>query len=174
MNTLAIVQARMGSTRFPNKVMRNINGVPMIELLLRRLAKARRINQIVLATSDDPRNQPLVDHVRKLGFTVYQGSENDVLDRYYQAARLVLPDTVVRITGDCPLIDPELVDKIIESYETPSVDYMCHILPPSYPDGLDIEVFSLSALERAANEAAKPAEREHVTPFIRESGLFKT
>jgi len=174
MNTLAIVQARMGSTRFPNKVMRNINGVPMIELLLRRLAKARRINQIVLATSDDPRNQPLVDHVRKLGFTVYQGSENDVLDRYYQAARLVLPDTVVRITGDCPLIDPELVDKIIESYETQSVDYMCNILPPSYPDGLDIEVFSLSALERAANEAAKPAEREHVTPFIRESGLFKT
>src|SRR6185369_220285 len=164
---------RMGSTRFPNKVMRTINGVPMIELLLQRLSKAKRIDRIILATSDDPRNSPLADHVRRMGYDVFQGSENDVLDRYYQAARSHQPDTVVRITGDCPLIDPELVDQVIAAYEKQGVDYLCNTSPPTYPDGLDTEVFSFRALEQAAQQATKPAEREHVTPFIRESGLFK-
>lgn len=174
MKTIAIVQARIGSMRLPNKVMRLINGIPMIELLLCRLSNAKRINQIILATSDAPGNQPLVDHVLKLGYEVFQGSENDVLDRYYQAAKLHRPDTVVRITGDCPLIDPELVDSIISAYESQNVDYLSNILPPTYPDGLDTEVFSFRALERAAKEAIMPAEREHVTPFIRKSGHFKT
>src|SRR5215468_11244467 len=130
MKTIAVVQARMGSTRFPNKVMRSINGRPMIELLLMRLAKARRIGCILLATSDDPRNQPLVDHVRGLGYDVFQGSENDVLDRYYQAAKSYRPDTVVRITGDCPLVDPELVDQVIAAYEAGGVDYLSNASPP--------------------------------------------
>jgi glutamate-1-semialdehyde 2,1-aminomutase len=145
----------------------------MIELLLMRLAKARRIGCILLATSEDPRNQPLVDHVRGLGYDVFQGSENDVLDRYYQAAKSHRPDTVVRITGDCPLIDPELVDQVIAAYEDRRVDYLSNASPPTYPDGLDTEVFSFGALKQAAELASKPAEREHVTPFIRESGLFK-
>ena len=174
MKTIAIVQARMGSTRFPRKVMRPINGVPMIELLLRRLAKAKRISQTILATSDDPRNQPLVDHVRSLGYEVFQGSENDVLDRFYQAAKLYCPEAVVRITGDCPLIDPDLVDQVIEAYEAQGVDYLSNIRPPSYPDGLDVEVFSFRVLEQAARQAIKPDDREHVTPFLRESGLFRT
>jgi len=164
----------MGSTRFPNKIMLPINGVPMIELLLRRLAAARRVDRIVLATSDDPRNALLADHVRALGYEVFRGSENDVLDRYYQAAKSYHPETVVRITGDCPLIDPELVDRIIAAYETQGADYVSNTLPPTYPDGLDTEVFSFHALERAVREATKPAEREHVTPFIRDSGLFRT
>src|SRR5205823_5560994 len=129
--TIAVVQARMGSTRLPNKVMRPIGGKPMIELLLSRLAKAKRIDQILLATSADPRNQPLADHVRSLGYEVFQGSENDVLDRYYQAAKPHQPDTVIRITGDCPLIDPELVDQVIGAYETQGVDYLSNTLPPS-------------------------------------------
>lgn len=174
MKTIAIVQARMGSTRFPNKVMRPINGVPMIELLLRRLAKAKRISRTILATSDNPRNQPLVDHVRSLGYEVFQGSENDVLDRFYQAAKSHQPEAVVRITGDCPLIDPVLVDQVIAAYEAQGVDYLSNILPPSYPDGLDTEVFSFRALEQAARQAIKPDDREHVTPFLRESSLFKT
>jgi glutamate-1-semialdehyde 2,1-aminomutase len=174
MKTIAIVQARMGSTRLPNKVMRTINGVPMIELLLQRLAKAKRIDQIILATSNDPRNQPLADHVQKLGYAVFRGSESDVLDRYYQAAKPYQPDAVVRITGDCPLIDPDLVDQIIAAYETQGVDYLSNVLPPTYPDGLDTEVFSFKALEQAARQATKPADREHVTPFIRESNQFKT
>ena len=106
MTTLAIVQARMGSTRFPNKVMQPILGIPMIELLLNRLALAKHVDRIILATSQDTNNQSLVDHVQGLGYEVYQGSEEDVLDRYYQAACIVQPETVVRITGDCPLIDP--------------------------------------------------------------------
>ena len=174
MKIIAIVQARMGSTRFPGKVMRLINGVPMIELLLRRLAKAKLISQIILATSGDSRNQPLVDHVRSLGYEVFRGSEDDVLDRFYQAAKLCQPEVVVRITGDCPLIDPELVDQVIEAYEEQGVDYFSNTMPPSYPDGLDTEVFSFCALERAAQQAIKPYDREHVTPFLRESGLFKT
>lgn len=163
----------MGSTRLPNKVMRPINGVPMIELLLGRLARARKLDQIVLATSIDPANAALADHVRQLGYAVFQGSEHDVLDRYYQAARLHEAGTIVRITGDCPLIDAELVDKVISAYLAEGGDYCCNISPPTFPDGLDTEVFSFSALERAANEAVASAEREHVTPFIRESGLFR-
>lgn len=174
MKTIAIVQARMGSTRLPDKVMRPIHGVPMIELLLQRLAKAKRVDQIVLATSTDPRNEPLATHVRKLGYDVFLGSENDVLDRYYQAAKRYQPDTVVRITGDCPLIDPELVDQVITAYEAQGVEYLSNTTPPTYPDGLDTEVFSFSALEQAAQQATKAADREHVTPFIRESELFKT
>jgi glutamate-1-semialdehyde 2,1-aminomutase len=174
MKTLAIIQARMSSTRFPNKVMKLINGKPMIELLLSRLARATRIDQIVLATSEDPRNQPLADHVRTLGYEVFLGSENDVLDRYCQAAKAHLPDTVVRVTGDCPLVDPELVDQVIRDYEERRVDYLTNTMPPTYPDGLDVEVFSFHALEEAARQATKAADREHVTPFIRQSGLFKT
>lgn len=173
MKTIAIVQARMGSTRFPNKVMRTIAGVPMIELLLRRLSKARRIDQIILATSTDPRNQPLIDHVRKLGYEVFQGSENDVLDRYYQAAKPHQPDTVVRITGDCPLIDPDLVDQVIAEYEAQGVEYMSNTRPPTFPDGLDTAVFSFAALQRAHQEATSSYDREHVVPYIREPGRYR-
>src|SRR4051812_17986053 len=101
----------MGSSRFPNKVMQRIGGTPMIELLLGRLARSKKIDQIVLATSDDPRNDPLADWVTKLGYVVHRGSETDVLDRYYQAPKSVAADTVVRITGDCPLVDPAVVDE---------------------------------------------------------------
>jgi glutamate-1-semialdehyde 2,1-aminomutase len=174
MKTIAIVQARMGSTRLPNKVMRPINGVPMIELLLRRLSLASRIDRVIVATAGDDRNQPLIDHARALGYDVFQGSETDVLDRYYQAARPHRPDAVVRVTGDCPLIDPALVDHLIGVYEASGVDYVSNVAPPTYPDGLDVEVFSFRALEQAAQQAASPAAREHVTPFIRESGLFRT
>jgi len=170
---VAIVQARLGSIRFPNKVMRRIGGVPMIELLLGRLAKSKRLSKIILATTNSPKDQPLADLVGRLGYEVFRGSEMDVLDRYYQAARTHRPSAVVRITGDCPLLDPELVDEVITAYLAQSVDYMSNTQPPSFPDGLDVEVFSFDALERAATNAARPMEREHVTPYIRNSGLYK-
>ncbi len=172
--TVAVVQARMGSTRFPNKIMRLVSGAPMIDLVLRRLSRARRVDRIVLATSADPRNQPLTDHVRALGYDVFQGSENDVLDRCYQATKPFNPDTVVRITGDCPLVDAGLVDRVIAAYEAEKVEYCSNVLPPTFPDGLDIEVFSFRALAYAAANATQAVEREHVTPFIHGSGLFKT
>lgn len=173
MKVVAIVQARMGSTRLPGKVMKPILGVPMIELLLTRLSKSHQIDQIVLATSIDERNQPLVDHVSRLGYECVQGSEQDVLGRYLTAARQFGADAVVRITGDCPLIDPLLVDQVIESFKSAAIDYFSNTEPPTFPDGLDTEVFSMAALERAAAEATDPFDREHVTPYIRRSDQFK-
>lgn len=174
MKVVAIVQARMGSTRLPNKVMKTIGGVPMIELLLARLARSCQVDQIVVATSTDERNGPLVDHVQKLGFSFVRGSENDVLERYLLAAKLTQADVVVRITGDCPLTDHSLVDSAILQFKSLGVDYFSNVEDPTYPDGLDIEVFSAKTLERAGRETREPFDREHVTPYIRNSGLFKT
>jgi glutamate-1-semialdehyde 2,1-aminomutase len=170
----AIVQARMGSTRFPGKVMQPILGTPLIELLLERLRAAKELSQIILATSDDPANAALAAHVEKLGFTVYRGSEQDVLDRYYEAAKLSDAQILVRITGDCPLVDPALVDSVITAFRSAGVDYACNTEPQTYPDGLDIEVFSTTALRTAWQEARRQREREHVTPYMRESGRFRT
>jgi len=169
---VAVVQARMGSTRFPDKVMRPLGATTMIAQLLSRLAVAEEVDEIALATSDHVRNAPLVEHVRALGFEVYRGSEDDVLDRYYHTAAEVGADVVVRVTGDCPLIDARVVDELVREFRRGSVDYLCNTDPPTYPDGLDTEVFSFRALERAWREAVRPYDREHVTPFIRESGLF--
>lgn len=145
----------------------------MIELLLGRLAKAQQIDQIILATTEDPRNVPLVEHVRKLGYTVYQGSENDVLDRYYQAALLSKAEVIVRITGDCPLIDPELVDEVINAFCLATADFATNTMPPTLPDGLDVAVFTFAALAEAWENANHPFEREHVTPYMRESDHVK-
>jgi len=173
MKMVALVQARMGSARLPNKVMKPIGGVPMIEILLSRLSKAVELDQIVVATSLDERNNPLVTHVQKLGFACEQGSENDVLDRFVQAAKAHQADVIVRITGDCPLVDPALVDEVIRRFKAADVDYFSNISPPTYPDGLDIEVCTFRALEQAWQKTDKPYDREHVTPYVRESGQFK-
>jgi glutamate-1-semialdehyde 2,1-aminomutase len=146
----------------------------MIELLLARLSRAKEVDQIVVASSVDEQNQPLVEHVRKLGYICERGSENDVLDRFFQAARAHNADVVVRITGDCPLVDPNLVDACVRRFKISGVDYFSNISPPTYPDGLDIEVCSFKALEQAWKETRKPSDREHVTPYLRESGRFKT
>ena len=172
MKIVALVQARMGSTRLPNKVMKPVAGVPMIELLLSRLSASSEVDQVVVATSTAERNKPLVEYVRHLGYACEQGSENDVLDRYVEAAKAHNADVVVRITGDCPLVDPELVDECIRGFKAAGVDYYSNANPPSYPDGLDVEVFSYKALEKAAKEAREPFEREHVTPYLRKSALF--
>lgn len=173
MKIVAIVQARMGSNRFPNKVMQEICGTPMIGFLLERLSHSREIDEIILATSSDARNTPLVEYVQSLGYPVSQGSENDVLDRYYQAAKAVKVDVIVRITGDCPLIDPDLVDAIIKKFQETGADYIANGTPPTYPDGLDTEVFTFKALEIAWQNAFQPYQREHVTPYLRDSDQFK-
>lgn len=168
MNIVAIVQARMGSTRLPGKVMRPICGRPMIELLLERLSRARRVNGIVVATTGQEEDAVLAGHVQRLGYQVTRGSRDDVLDRYLQAARDAGADVIVRITGDCPLVDPYLVDDIIGAYlDQPGLDYAGNTEPPSWPDGLDVEVFSRAALEQAAAKAQARHDREHVTPYLR-------
>lgn len=163
----------MGSTRFPDKVMHLVDGTPMIGLLLERLSGSRRLQEIVLATSDGVKDAPLADYVRGLGYEVYRGSERDVLDRYYQAALQVGADVVVRITGDCPLIDAMLVDEVIAKLEQSGADYVSNVMPSTYPDGLDTEAFSFAALEKAWRQARAPREREHVTVYLRESGSFR-
>ncbi|EGG93727.1 putative bifunctional protein Glutamate-1-semialdehyde 2,1-aminomutase/3-deoxy-manno-octulosonate cytidylyltransferase [gamma proteobacterium IMCC1989] len=172
MKVVAIVQARMGSKRLPQKVMKAIVEKPMIELLLRRLSKSSEIDEIVLATSEKIENEPLINFVNSIGFSVMKGSEEDVLDRFLQTALNTNADIIVRITGDCPLVDPSLVDKAIKELKLQNVDYLSNVNPPTYPDGLDVEVFTVDALKKSAGEATETFDREHVTPYIRNSGLF--
>lgn len=172
MKVVAVVQARMGSTRLPNKVMKLIGGVPMIELLLARLTRAATLDEIVLATSVDSRNAPLAEHVRSLGYQCIQGSENDVLARFLLAGGQSAADVVVRITGDCPLVDPALVDQAVSQFLAADVDYLSNVKPATFPDGLDIEVFRFSALQQSAEETELAFDHEHVTPYLRESGRF--
>ncbi|WP_100256929.1 aminotransferase class III-fold pyridoxal phosphate-dependent enzyme [Reinekea forsetii] len=174
MKIVAIVQARMGSSRLPGKVLKLINGIPVIELLLFRLSQSKLVDQIVVATSDADADIRLADYVRNLGFSCSQGSENDVLERFYNAAKEHDADIVVRITGDCPLVDADLVDQVIKGYLSSDVDYFSNGMPPTYPDGLDVEVFSFSVLEQSHFKSQEPHEREHVTPYARDSGFFKT
>ena len=169
---LAIIQARMGSTRLPGKVLRKVNGIPLIEILFKRIEKSRLIDKAILATSIRKENDVLSSYVEKIGIDVYRGSENDVLKRYYDAAKKYKPETIVRITGDCPIIDPELVDEVINLFQNNKVDYASNINPPTFPDGLDAEVFSFSALKKAHIQSKLISDREHVTPFIRREKHF--
>ena len=177
MDILAIVQARMGSSRLPGKVMKKAIGKTMIQHLLDRLSMSELIDNIVVVTSEKTINDPLVNLVNGLGYEVYRGSENDVLDRYYRVALQYNPDIVVRITGDCPLICYEVTDKVIDYFISSHYDYVYNTgLPPiynSYPGGLDTEVFSHNVLKKTWHDAKGTFEKEHVTPYIRKSSLFK-
>ena len=172
MKIVAIIQARMGSTRLPGKVLKKIAGKPAIEILLARLSRSELINEICVATSDDIKNDQLSDVIERLGYLVVRGSETNVLQRYSDAASVTAADIIVRITGDCPVVDPKLVDQVIKMYLDAHVDYVSNIDPPSFPDGLDVEVFSRKSLEAANLGAQSDFDREHVTPFIR-NGNFK-
>ncbi len=162
---IAVVQARMSSERLPGKVLKEVLGKPLIQYLLKRLSLVKKIDKIVLATSIDKANDPLDIFVRQMGVEVYRGSENDVLDRYYQAAKKYQPDAVMRITGDCPLIDPNICDRLISFFQKRQVDYAG--LTSRFAEGLDCEVFSFCALEQAWKEACLQSEREHVTLHIK-------
>jgi glutamate-1-semialdehyde 2,1-aminomutase len=164
---LAIVQARMGSSRLPGKVLKEANGKSLIEILLHRLSSSKKIDKILLATGENRENDILARAVEILGYEVFRGNEEDVLDRYYQAASLHHPETVVRITGDCPLIDSTIVDKAVNKFVDKRVQYLNNFTPPTYPDGMDVEVFSYQTLERAWKDAITLEEKEHVTLSIR-------
>ncbi|MDP2264421.1 MAG: glycosyltransferase family protein [Hydrogenophaga sp.] len=166
MTTLIIVQARMTSTRLPGKVLLPLAGVPMLTRLAERLRRVQRADGIVIATTTNATDDPIAVLCTQLGVLCHRGSEHDVLSRYADAARLHGADTVVRITADCPLIDPALIDQVIAAFEEGDSDYTSNMLPPTWPYGMAVEVFSAAALQRAHAEATQPAEREHVTPFI--------
>jgi spore coat polysaccharide biosynthesis protein SpsF (cytidylyltransferase family) len=158
----------MGSTRLPNKVMMPVLGKPLLGWMIERIAACAEVDEIVIATTTDARDDVIAQYVQSLGRSVYRGSEEDVLDRYYNAACLVDADTVVRITADCPLLDPKVVDELIRQFVIRDVDFLSNSepLPSSWPDGMDVSIFSFSALRLAWEKAVKPSEREHVTFYF--------
>lgn len=164
----------MGSTRLPDKVLLDVAGQPMLARVVARVQRATTLDAVVVATSTHAQDDAIANWCAKAGVLCERGSEQDVLDRYYQAAHAAGADVVVRITADCPLHDPAVIDRVVERFHAGGYDYVTNTMPYTYPDGLDVEVFSMAALERAWREAAKQVEREHVTPYIRVSGLFRT
>lgn len=167
MKTLAIIQARMGSTRLPGKVMKYLCGYPMIYWVIKGVCKAKLVDKVVVATPTDYRNEQLVEYVGSLGIDVFYGSENNVLDRYIQCARKYTPENVVRITGDCPLISPEVIDLVIEEHELCNTDYTSNVFPiRTYPKGLDVEVMTYETLYYLWSQSLTDYEEEHVTAYI--------
>jgi spore coat polysaccharide biosynthesis protein SpsF (cytidylyltransferase family) len=168
MTVLAIVQARMGSQRFPGKMLKPLAGRPVVEWTVQRTQLAKRIDQVVIATSRRPEDDELIDWCDQHEIASFRGSENDVMDRFYQCAKLYNADYVVRLTGDCPLLDPRLIDTVTDlCLHDESVDYASNVEPMTYPEGMSVEVMPFRALECAWRESTLPSHREHVTPFLR-------
>jgi spore coat polysaccharide biosynthesis protein SpsF len=165
---VGIVQARMGSTRLPGKVLKDLGGETMLARVVGRLRYANRISEVLVATTDRPGDDAIVDECRRLSVAVSRGDQDDVLDRYFKAAESASADVVVRITSDCPLIDPEITDKTIAQFLDELPDYASNTIVRTYPRGLDTEVMSFSALKRAWQQAQEPYQREHVTPYLLE------
>lgn len=170
---LGIIQARMGSTRLPGKVLQEIAGQPMLWHVVKRTERANQIDKVVVATSDDSSDDEIARFCERENIPCFRGSEVDVLDRFYQTAKHYQPQIIVRITADCPLIDGGVIDKLITEFHTENADYASSALIYTYPDGLDAEVFTFAALAEAWTNAKKLTEREHVTPYIRLSEKFK-
>lgn len=167
MKIIAIVQARMGSTRLPGKVLADIHGTPLLGRLLDRLYETKLLNDVVVATTINKEDDTLVEWLLSRNTKFFRGSEEDVLDRYCQCALQFNADIIVRVTADDPLKDPEVINHAIEVYlNNPSVDYVSNTIIPTYPEGIDVEVFSFNALHKAHSLATKKSDREHVTPYI--------
>jgi spore coat polysaccharide biosynthesis protein SpsF len=169
---IAIVQARMGSTRLPGKVLLNIEGEPMLAWVVERVSLAMTVDDVVVATTTDPEDDAIVEFCGRRSYALYRGAATDVLDRYWEAAKAHDAEIIVRITADCPLIDPGLIDKTVDALLTkvPMADFSANRLPweRTYPIGLDVEVCTFEALQTAWNEAVEPHQREHVMPYLYE------
>jgi len=163
---LAVIQARMASKRLPAKVLQDVSGKPVLLWVVERISRAREIDELVVATSNNPFDNAIEHFCDEYAIPVRRGEENDVLERFYKVCCEFKPETIVRITADCPLIDYEVVDRVITTFMETDCDYASNTLNRTYPRGLDTEVFTFKTLERAWIEAKLPSEREHVTPYI--------
>jgi spore coat polysaccharide biosynthesis protein SpsF len=164
--TTAIIQARMSSTRLPGKILLDLAGEPMLARVVERTRRAQRVDRVVVATTVEPEDNPIAALCRSRSWSVFRGSRDDVLDRYYQAALVDNADPIVRITSDCPAIDAEIMDRVVEQL-TVGVDYASNINPSrTFPRGLDVEVLTFAALSAAWRDDREPTGREHVTPFL--------
>ena len=175
----AIIQARMGATRLPGKVLKKIGPFGLLEFQINRVKKAKNVENIIVATTTKSIDDDIENFCHERGIKCYRGSENDVLSRYYECAKIHNIKTIVRLTADCPLIDPIIIDKVIDMFLQDNVDYSANTVPPEtsfWPDGSDVEVFSYKALQRAFKESTKTEDREHVTFFFwkDKSNGFKT
>jgi spore coat polysaccharide biosynthesis protein SpsF len=168
MRTVAIIEARMSSTRLPGKVLRPILGKPMLELLVERLERARQLDHIVIATTTNPGDRAIAELCRHLGIGCFRGSEDDVLDRVLRAAQHAQADVIVEITGDCPLIDPDIVDELVDVFKNNGFDYVSNNRERTYPLGLDTQVFPTKVLEEVARLTQDPVDHEHVSLYIYE------
>ncbi|SHG29492.1 spore coat polysaccharide biosynthesis protein SpsF [Flavobacterium fluvii] len=171
--TILITQARTGSSRLPGKVLKEIEGQSLLEIHLNRLEKCKKVSEIIVATTINEEDTLIYDKAIAWGFSASRGSESDVLDRFYQAVKDKKANWIVRVTSDCPLIDAELVDKVIAFAQENEVDYCSNGFIENYPDGQDVEVFQFSALETAWKNAKLLSEREHVTPYVRNNSDYK-
>jgi glutamate-1-semialdehyde 2,1-aminomutase len=173
-NLIAIIQARYNSTRFPGKILKKIKGKTLLEILIKRLQKSKYINKIVVASSTKVEDLKIKDVCDQLHIEFFQGSENDVLDRYYKVAKFLKAKNIIRITSDCPLIDPIVVDKVIIKHFAQNADYTTNTMPATYPDGYDVEIFKFIALKEAWQKSKKrPSLKEHVTTYIRLNSKFR-
>lgn len=163
---MAFIQARTSSTRFPGKVLKTILGKEMLALEVERVRACQTIDRVAIVTSVSPEDQQIVELGKRIGVDVFCGSLENVLDRFYQAALKFKPDHIVRLTGDCPLIDAQVVDDMVRLYLEKKGDYGTNCTPPTYPDGLDAEIFTFQALKQAHDEAVLPSHLEHVTLFV--------
>lgn len=171
---VAIIQARMGSTRLPAKVLLDLEDKTVLERVIERVKKSKFIQEAIVATTISKDDLKIVNLCAKMGIRVYCGSEDDVLDRYYQAARLLDRKHIVRITADCPLIDPKVIDRVIRAHLSKKADYTSNTIQETFPDGEDVEVFKFQTLKKAWEDAGLPSEREHVSPYIRKhQNLFR-
>lgn len=163
-----IIQARMGSSRFPGKILEKINNISLLELQHRRLVNSKKANKIIVATSNKSIDNSIEELCIELGILCFRGSEDNVLDRYYQAAKAHDIDTIIRSNGDCPFIDPAEVDKLIEIWEFnyPNYDYISNILEETFPLGMHIEIFKTASIKKALNENLSKEDLEHVTPYL--------
>ena len=166
MKVVCTIEARMRSTRLPGKVLAPILGKPSLELMIERLRRAKRVDAIVIATTDNPADQPIEDLARRLGVGFFRGSEEDVMDRVLKAAWQAEADVIVETTGDCPVIDPEVIDRVIETFMTNNLDYCSNVIERTYPRGMDVEVFWYRHLEETAQATTDPTDREHVSTFF--------
>jgi len=169
---VAITQARTGSTRLPNKILKKYLGKTLLQIHIERIKTSEKVNEIIVATTNKDEDDEIELISKKIGVSVFRGSENNVLDRFYQSVKEIKPDLIVRLTSDCTLIDSKLIDFMIEEAIDKDVDYCSNTLVDTFPDGQDIEIFKFKSLEKAWISAKTSSDKEHVTPFIKKNSSF--
>ena len=169
MKVTAIIQARMTSSRLPGKILMEVLGKPLLQLMIERVQQAKCINSVVLATTTNKEDDPTEELGKSMGVEVFRGSEEDVLDRFYRAADKFGGEHIMRLTGDCPLIDPDFLDELTDFYFDGGYDYAANCVEPTLPDGLDAEIISMKALREVHEKAVRPPHKEHVTLYVRDN-----